>query len=308
MTNTIRHALFSLCILNLAPLAAQVPAIDLPAVVPDSLWQPLREEVDPVLQASLEQRLRQDPKWSSLIDQNKLAVGLVDLTNPADPRFARVNGSVMMYAASLPKIAILLACVQAFEDGTLEETPANLRDLGLMIRKSSNTAATRMIQKAGGLKAIEKVLTNPDYALYDRDHGGGLWVGRPYAKAGESHRDPMKGISHAASVTQVCRFYYLMATGRLVSPARSLQMLEMMSDPGVHHKFVHTLEEIAPRAKLYRKSGTWRTWHSDSVLVWGKQWRRYILVGMVEDARGGLIIENMVYAAEDALGHPTQPE
>lgn len=288
------------------PISGDVPAIDLPAAVPDSLWQPLREEIAVDLQERLEEVLRRDPRRARLIDAKKLAVGLVDLTDPADPRFARVNGSVMMYAASLPKIAILLACVQAIEDGTMKETPANLRDMALMIRKSSNTAATRMIKEAGGLERVNAVLTDPAYELYDREHGGGLWVGRPYAKAGESHRDPMKGISHAASVTQVCRFYYLLATGRLVSPARSLQMLELMSDPGVHHKFVHTLEEIAPRAKLYRKSGTWRQWHSDSVLVWGRQWRRYILVGMAEDARGGLIMENLVYAAEEALGHPAE--
>jgi hypothetical protein len=39
------------------------------------------------------------------------------------------------------------------------------------------------------------------------------------------------------------------------------------------------------------------------VLVWGKQWRRYILVGMVEDPRGGLILEQLVKTVEEVLGH-----
>ena len=287
-----------------APASAQGLPPGLPAVVADSVWHPLREQVDEELQARLDEIVRRNPRQRALIASRKMAVGLVDMTQPEAPRFARVNGAVMMYAASLPKIAILLAATQALEDGRLAESPANLRDLGLMIRKSSNSAATRMLEASGGMLAVEKVLRDPRYELYDPEAGGGLWVGRPYAKGGESHRDPMKGLSHAASVTQVCRFYYLMATGRLVSPERSGQMLEIMSDPGVHHKFVHTLEDVAPEAKLFRKSGTWRQWHADSVLVWGPKWRRYILVGLIEDAGGGLIMENLVGQAEEALGHP----
>ncbi len=286
-----------------AVAASDLPHVDLPALVPDSLWTPLREQVDDALQARLDLILRRNPRQKALIASGKMAVGLVDMTHPEAPRFARVNGEVMMYAASLPKIAILLAAVKAFEDGSLPESQANLRDLQLMIRKSSNSAATRMLQLAGGMTAVEAILRDPAYELYDPSEGGGLWVGRPYAKGGESHRDPMKGLSHAASVTQVCRFYYLMATGRLVSPERSLQMLKMMSDPGIHHKFVHTLEDVAPQATLYRKSGTWRQWHADSVLVWDEQWRRYILVGLIEDASGGMILQNLVLQAEEALGH-----
>ena len=291
-----------------AAVDAQVPPVDVPAVVPDSVWQPLREQVDAELQTRLETILSRVPRQKALIAAGKMAVGLVDMTLPEAPRFAHVNGRLMMYAASLPKIAILLASVQAFEDGRLPESQANLRDLQLMIQKSSNSAATRMLELSGGMQGVEAILTDPRYELYDRDEGGGLWVGRPYAKGGASHRDPMKGLSHGASATQVCRFYYLMATGRLISPARSLQMLNLMSDPGVHHKFVHTLEDIAPQATLYRKSGTWRQWHADSVLVWGPKWRRYILVGLVEDASGGLILESLVFQAEEALGHtPPQP-
>lgn len=293
------------CCLKTAALdALNAPDIELPALVPDSLWQPLREQVDDSLQARFETILHRDPRQRALIAAKKMAVGLVDMTSPQNPRFAQVNGKVMMYAASLPKIAILLAAVQAFEDGRLPEDQANLRDLGLMIRKSSNSAATRMLEMAGGMQQVETVLRDPRYALYDPAEGGGLWVGRPYAKGGESHRDPLQGISHAASVTQVCRFYYLMATGRLVTPARSKQMLSFMSDPGVHHKFVRALEDIAPEAELYRKSGTWRQWHADSVLVWGQKWRRYILVGLIDDASGGLIMESLVSQADEALGAP----
>ena len=42
----------------------------------------------------------------------------------------------------------------------------------------------------------------------------------------------------------------------------------MLGDPGIDHKFVRTLKRLAPEAELYRKSGSWRDWHADSVLVW----------------------------------------
>jgi len=48
---------------------------------------------------------------------------MVDLSDPADTRFAQVNGGTMMYTASLPKIAILLAAYQCFEDGELKSPP-----------------------------------------------------------------------------------------------------------------------------------------------------------------------------------------
>ena len=67
--------------------------------------------------------LGQNKLWQSLINKKRMAVGVVDLSDPLQPRFARVNGRTMMYAASLPKIAILLAAYVCFEDGTLQETP-----------------------------------------------------------------------------------------------------------------------------------------------------------------------------------------
>jgi len=206
----------------------------------------------------------------------------------------------MMYAASLPKIAILLAAMDAFEKGEIEETDEVLADLNNMIAVSSNTCATKCIDLLGYEK-IESVLTDPKYELYDEDYGGGLWVGKRYAAQGARHPDPLQGLSHAATVTQVCRFYYLMAFGRLITKERSRQMLLLMDDPALHHKFVNTLDKIAPGVKLYRKSGSWATYHSDSVLVWGSVKRRYILVGLVDDPDGEAIIRAIVRPVERVL-------
>ena len=263
--------------------------------------KPLRSLTHSSLQTNLEKELNMNPKWKSLMSQNRMAVGVIDLSNPKITKYASINGNHMMYAASLPKISILLAAMDAIENGELIETEEVTNDMKIMISKSNNQAATRMIDRLGFDK-IESVLTDEKYQLYDEDHGGGLWVGKRYASSGATNREPLKHLSHAATVNQVCRFYYLLANGKLVSNDRSKQMLAIMEDPALHHKFVNTLDQIAPEARLFRKSGSWRNFHSDSILVWGKDpKRRYILVALVEDAAGEKIIRNLVKPIEKAL-------
>lgn len=279
---------------------------DPPIEVSDDDFHRLYDWIDEALQTELARQLDAKQEWRRLVRAEKLALGVVDLSDPARPRFARINGNTMMYAASLPKIAILLAAYQSFEDGSLEETPEVAADLAAMIRVSSNTAATAMIDRLG-FEKIEQVLTDPRYELYDRKRGGGLWVGKRYAKAGRRVGDPMRNISHAATVTQVCRFYYLLTTGRAVSFERSGQMLEDLGDPGLHHKFVGVLERRAPLARLFRKSGSWRDWHSDSILVWGPE-RRYILVAMVESPNGETIMRELAQAVDALVLPGTVPQ
>lgn len=285
-------------IVNKMPFSNQINS--LPFVLPDSQIKPLRTLVHPDLQNKLITTISAERKWKRLIDQNRMAIGVVDLRDIHDIKFARINGNHMMYAASLPKIAILLTAMDAFEKGELEETDEIRKDLRLMISNSDNKASTRMIDRLG-YKKIESVMTDPSYAFYDEEYGGGLWVGKRYASAGARYPDPMKGLSHAATASQVCRFYYLLASGRLVSPERSTQMLDIMVDPEINHKFVNTLNTIAPNAQLYRKSGTWRNYHSDSILVWGKPGRRYILVALIEDPDGENIMRKLIVSVEEVL-------
>jgi beta-lactamase class A len=262
-------------------------------------FYPLRDRVDPVLEKALLRQLNRNPRWRDLIAQKHMSVGLVDLSNPHQVRFARINGNEMMYAASLPKIAILLASMDALEKGELHDTPEIRRDLRIMISKSDNQASTRMIDRLGYEK-IAAVLTDPRYELYDEEYGGGLWVGKRYAASGARYPDPIQGLSHAATASQVCRFYYLLVNGRLVSYQRSKEMLDLMGNPELHHKFVNTLDRLHPEARLYRKSGSWREFHSDSILVWGPK-NRYILVGLLQDAEGEVILRQLVQEVETVL-------
>lgn len=274
---------------------------ELPIKIDDSKIKAIQNVTNPVLQNSLEQELNKIPEWKNLIKQHKMAVGVIDLSNPEDAKYASVNENQMMYAASLPKIAILLAAMDAIDKGELKETPEVTKDLKLMISVSDNQASTRMIDRLG-YKKIESVMKDEKYKLYDSSNGGGLWVGKRYANGGATNREPLKNLSHAATVAQVCKYYYMMAYGKLVSTARSTQMLSIMEHPALHHKFVNTLDKIAPDARLFRKSGSWKNFHSDSILVWDKTTNRhYILVALIDDVNGEQIIRNLVKPIESAL-------
>jgi beta-lactamase class A len=148
---------------------------------------------------------------------------------------------------------------------------------------------------------IEEVMRDPRFGFYDEERGGGLWVGKRYASSGARRGDPLFNVSHGATVTQVARFYYLLASRRLINERRSEQMLADLVDPGIHHKFVAEIERRASLAQIFRKSGTWRNYHSDSVLVQGPTWRNYILVALVEAENGEAILRGLVPIVEEIL-------
>lgn len=278
----------------------------LPLGVSASEWRPLSQRGDPKLQARLELALKQHTAWQPLLVQGKMSVGLVDLSNPKAPAFAQVNGNTMMYGASLPKLMILLAAFQGFEDGTLKDTPEVHRDLIEMIRRSDNPAASRMIGRIG-LKKIEALASDQRYRFYEPQKGGGIWLGGTYSSGGELNPEPITGLSHTATAYQLCRFYYLLAYGRLISPERSRQMLKILAFPDLPGKFVSGLEKSVPPNYLYRKSGEVRGFHADSILVWDAGWRRYILVAMIDDHGGEQILKDLVPVAEQVL-KPGRPQ
>lgn len=280
---------------------AVIPHLEVaPQLKTDTLEvDPIYEIEDAKLKAVLSKEINSNKKWKRLIANKKMAIGIVDLSDSTKYRYAGLNDNFLMYAASLPKIAILLASMDAIEKGELQFNQEIKTDLSLMISKSNNQASTRMIDRLGYDK-IEEVLRDPKYNLYDEQLGGGLWVGKRYAASGKRNPEPLKGLSHAATARKVCSFYYKLAMGDLITKERSKQMLEIMKDPKLHHKFVNTLDKIAPKATIYRKSGSWKSYHSDSALVWGPK-RKYIIVALIDDSSGEQIIRNLVRPLEKVL-------
>jgi beta-lactamase class A len=208
---------------------------------------------------------------------------VADLSRRGKPAYAGINDDKMFYSASLPKIAILLTVVNAVAEGSLEWTHEFDKRLLNMIVSSDNNDASWGAEQVG-LPAIEQMMRDPRYCLYDNDHGG-LWVGRYYRGGGPENRDPKYDISHGASARQATRFYTLLEAGLLVDPHWSFRMMGLMSPPRHHHKFVAGLADRPGVVFLARKSGTWRNYHSDSALI-QHQGRIYALVAISEDKHG----------------------
>ena len=264
-------------------------------------WPLLRYSRDPWLQAELRSTLRRIG-LDRAASERKLAVALVDITVRERPRVAAVNAHEMMYAASLPKIAILLGAFQKAAEGDLVIDKATRERLTAMIRNSSNAAATEMLERVG-YDYVANMLQSARYLLYDPEMNGGLWVGKPYARKGAWKRDPMYNLSHGATPFEVARFYYMLDTGQLVSEQASLEMKEILSDPAISHKFVAGLNAHRPGSVIMRKSGTWRTFHADSALI-ERDGRRYIAVGMANHPSGSRWLSRLIVALDDLVFNP----
>jgi beta-lactamase class A len=107
---------------------------------------PLWDHIDPLLQKRVEEALH-ELGLEAPIRTGRLGVVLVDISEVDKPRVASVNGDVMMYAASLPKIAVLLAVYEKAAEGELEIDDETQEQLEQMIRESSNSAATELMNR-----------------------------------------------------------------------------------------------------------------------------------------------------------------
>lgn len=291
----LRPIIFMHCLLTLVLVTAALvypPVVGAGAVYPD-----LRDRFDPELQKGLE-RILADLWLDGAAKRKALSVALVDITDLKHPRVAAVNGNHMVYAASLPKLAILLGAFKEIEAGRMTLDPETRQTLTVMIRYSSNTAASEMMRRVGP-ERIAEILQMPDCQLYDPEKNGGLWCGKEYGRTKAWQRDPLNNLSHGATVLQTARFYYLLETQQLVSPELSQEMKNILADPGIGHKFVRGMKR-RPGAKFYRKSGTWKIWHADSAMIeYGDH--KYIVVALAENRLGGQWLEKLIVPLHDLI-------
>jgi beta-lactamase class A len=252
----------------------------------------LNEAGDSQLQQAVEKLVRAEG-LAGAVEKQQLSLAFVIVTDPARPRMAELNGRRMFYAASLPKIGILLGAAVAIHEGRLKLDEPLRQDLHEMIRYSCNECASRVLEQVGRQRLLT-TLQSPEYRFYDPQQAGGLWVGKAYGPEPAYQRDPLAGVSHGANAFQAARFYYKLQTGSLVSPEMSAMMLDALSRPGKKHKFVKGLETYEG-LEIYRKSGTWQDYHADSALV-RFEGQAYIMVALAHHPNGAAWLERLAGA------------
>jgi beta-lactamase class A len=249
-----------------------------------SLWESFDQDFQKAVVTALQNEFR--GKYRQAAENKKAAFVVVDITDLQHPKVAGVNPDVMLYAASLPKIAILLGAFVQIERGKMPYTDETRAELTRMIRHSSNRAATAVLNRVG-IENLAAILQSEKYRLYDPKHNGGLWVGRDYGGSPVWKRDPLNNISHGATAMQAARFYYLAETGRLVSDKYFADLVKIMSKPAIQHKFVKGIKKSKPQAVILRKSGTWKGFHADSgVIADIENGYKYIIVALLEHPHG----------------------
>lgn len=249
-------------------------------------------EADNTLQNMFDESVTEN-ELASYIKGNKLSITLVDITDLNNPKLAHANGGTSFYAASLPKLAIMLAVFEEVHQDNLSLTPEIDTALVNMIRHSSNRDATYLYELVGA-ERIAEILQSERYQFYDRNAGGGLWVGKPYGKKPAWKRDPLTNFSHAATGIQVARFYYMLQRNELTDPDYCPLIKDILSDSAIEHKFVKGLKSENPTAKIFRKSGTWRTYHSDSAIIESENGHKYIAVALSNMPNGSAVLEQVI--------------
>ncbi len=228
----------------------------------EPVYPDLRDSHDPEFQAELDAALADRPMFWDGVKKHDLTVVVADVTDLEHPSVAWYNPELMLYAASLPKIAIALGALVEVDLGHLVLDEELHQQLVNMIKRSSNKDATAVFNKVG-VERLKEILQDERYGkLYDPERGGGLWCGKSYSKDSAVQRDPLKKLSHGASAIQAARFYYGYLNGTILDHKYQPLLKEMFGSPGIKHKFVKGVE--GRDVQVYRKSGTWGNFHADS--------------------------------------------
>lgn len=280
-------------------IVAGMAAVAAPATRPlDDYVLDYDAPLDRALQAKLE-AIDAALRGKYAMTPAQAAVGLLDLKTL---RLAMIHPDRIEYAASVPKIGILLAYFELHPEAAERLDATTRRELGEMVKSSSNEMAAKYSRQLG-LKEIQQVLNR--YAFYDKDRGGGIWVGKHYGKGGERIGDPIADHSHAATVRQLLRYFLLLEQGKLVSPEASRVMREIFQSPDIPHDEIKFVKALQGRAgvEIIRKWGTWENWRHDAAVITAAD-RHYILVGLTDHASGDEYLVDLAAGVDDLMQGP----
>lgn len=237
---------------------------------------------------------------SENLKRDEVAVTTVDLTNPQQLRSASHRGDARTYPASVIKLFYLEAAHRWMEDGKIEDTPELRRAMRDMIVESYNEATHYVIDIVTGTtsgpelngaqladwenkrNAINRYFFQRGYTNINANQKP--WCEGPYGRerifVGEklANRNSLTTDATARLLTEI-------VLGRAVTPARSLQMLELMqrdpfgksTDPDDQaHGF--TGPALPAGAKLWSKAGWTSETRHDAAYIELPNGRKLVLV------------------------------
>src|SRR6185295_93656 len=113
--------------------------------------------------------------------------------------------------------------------------------------------------------------------------------------------DPVADHSHAATVRQLLRFYWMLEHDQLVSPAASQTMREIFASPGIPHDDRKFVKGLAGRGlTIRRKWGSYEDWLHDTAGI-EVPGRRYVLVGLAHHPKGDQYLEELAREVDDVM-------
>jgi hypothetical protein len=193
---------------------------------------------------------------------------LVDVTDPRRLQAAMVDPDREAFVASMAKIAVLLGVVDHLRHAPGRLTLSSLRpQLDDMIKRSSNEAALSLYRTVGHDAVAGAVWR---HALHDAAHGG-LW----WSTGGAAHASPTTGLAIAGTARQAARFFVLMEQGRLVSPADSRLIKDVLHN-SILAVFGKGIVKQFPDVRYYGKPGIYGLNVAEGMLIEARRCR-YVL-------------------------------
>jgi hypothetical protein len=215
--------------------------------------------VEPSLQADVEAVFAAEPTFAAARDAGRFSLVLVDITDARHLHAAMVDPDREAFTASMSKIAVLLGVVDKLRHDPGRLTlPALRPQLDDMIKRSSNEAALSLYRTVGHDAVAGAVLR---HGLNDTEHGG-LW----WSTGGAGHTSPRTGIAIAGTARQAARYFLMMEQGRLVSPADSRTIKDVLHN-SILALFSKGIFKQFPDVRYYGKPGIYGLNVAEGMLI-----------------------------------------
>ena len=257
---------------------------------------------DPALQSLVNEAARAtlaQYKDKKLAEEN-LAITLIDLSDPARPAQASFRGGEPIYPASVVKMFYLAMAHRLLEDGKIKETEELRRALKDMIVDSSNDATSYVLDvitgttsgpelKGAELKkwaekrnAVNRYFAAQGYTKINVNQK--TYCEGPYGR--EQLFRGAKGENRNKLTTDAtARLLAEIATSRVVTPARSAMMMDLMkrdysgkSNDADDQAHGFTARALSPGARLWSKAGWTSTTRHDAAYIEMPDGARFVIV------------------------------